>query len=92
MTDFLKAIKDYKEERNYEEIVYMQNGGVIFNGLVIELNMEISGLDFVLVINGYSLVCVFFSLYYVQLLFFKFIKVIVFIIFVFLNEDLVQKI
>lgn len=55
MTDFLKAIKDHKVERNHEETVHMQNGGVTFNGSATELNMETPGPDFALVINGHSL-------------------------------------
>lgn len=66
MTDFLKAIKDHKEERNHEETVHIQNGGVTFNGSATELNMETPGPDFALVINGHSLVCVPLSLYYVH--------------------------
>lgn len=87
MTDFLKAIKDHKEERNHEETVHMQNGGVTFNGWATELNMETPGPDFALVINGHSLVCVPLSLYYVQSLLLKFTKATASIIFVFLNED-----
>lgn len=87
MTDFLRAIKDHKEERNHEETVHMQNGGVTFNGSATELNMETPGPDFALVINGHSLVCVPLSLYYVQSLLLKFTKATASIIFVFLNED-----
>lgn len=58
MADFLKAIKDHREERHHEETVHIQNGGVTFNGSSTELNMETPGPDFALVINGHSLVCV----------------------------------
>lgn len=58
MADFLKAIKEHREERHHEETVHIQNGGVTFNGSTTELNMETPGPDFALVINGHSLVCV----------------------------------
>lgn len=59
MTEYLQAIKDHKMERQNEENVQMSNGGVSFNGSAAELNVDMPGLDFALVINGHSLVCLF---------------------------------
>ncbi|XP_048732030.2 phospholipid-transporting ATPase ID-like isoform X2 [Ostrea edulis] len=55
MTEYLQAIKDHKMERQNEENVQMSNGGVSFNGSAAELNVDMPGLDFALVINGHSL-------------------------------------
>jgi hypothetical protein len=56
MTEYLQAIKNHKAERQNEEIIHMSNGGVSFSGSAAELNGEVHGLEFALVINGHSLV------------------------------------
>ncbi|XP_061173157.1 phospholipid-transporting ATPase ID-like isoform X1 [Saccostrea echinata] len=56
MSDYLRAIKDHKAERQNEERVHIANGGgVSFDGSTADLNVDMPGVDFALVINGHSL-------------------------------------